>query len=267
MNSNLTAYVLAKDEAPNIGRCLDALNACGVRTIVLDSGSMDDTVKLALAKGAEVESYTYVTHLLALQYLCEERTPAGEVAVVLDADMIVTSALLSEAENMIATEQADVVVAPIAMSWEGRALQHASLCPPKAFMFRGGKSYFDAAGHGECLKKGVRFATSRNSLGHDDRKPYTAYLLSQHRYAKFLLERAQQGKLTWRDRIRLRSPLLTFAVPLMSLVVKAGFLDGSAGIGYAMDRLIAEAIQFRQALAKRVGEAAREHEQKSRKNQ
>ena len=267
MKPNLTAYVLAKDEAPNIGRCLEALRACEVRVVVLDSGSSDSTVEIARAGGATVEDYGYTTHLAALREICEQRTPTDETAMVLDADMIVTEALIAEAQELIDSAVADVVIAPISMSWEGRELNHASLCPPKAFMFRGGRNYFQAAGHGESLREGVKYATTRARLVHDDRKPYTAYLQSQCRYAGFLLERAREDKLTWRDRIRLRSPLLAMIVPLTSLIAKAGFLDGSAGVGYAMDRLIAEAIQYRQALAARVSERLRTEEKGSRGSQ
>jgi hypothetical protein len=52
-----------------------------------------------------------------------------------------------------------------------------------------------------------------------------------------------------RDRIRLRSGILVAAVPIFSYFFRGGWLSGRAGLGYAFDRLIAEAIMRRQALA------------------
>ena len=61
--------------------------------------------------------------------------------------------------------------------------------------------------------------------------------------------RKEAGELSGRDRIRVRWPLLVFAVPFVSYVLKGGFLDGRAGAIYALDRLIAEAIMYRRSLS------------------
>ena len=66
---NITAYILAKNEEANISNCLLALKECGLRAVVLDSGSEDHTRELALRGDAEVESYDYRNHLEALRYL------------------------------------------------------------------------------------------------------------------------------------------------------------------------------------------------------
>ena len=46
--SGLSAIIIAKDEAANIPDCLDSVAFCDER-IVVDSGSTDDTVKIAKA--------------------------------------------------------------------------------------------------------------------------------------------------------------------------------------------------------------------------
>jgi hypothetical protein len=116
-------------------------------------------------------------------------------------------------------------------------------------LFVGGKHYFAASGHGEKLLPDVKVARTRNCLGHDDRKPFDEFLRSQSRYSSNLIGRAAQGRLSLRDRIRLRSGILIVAVPIFSYVFQGGWLAGRAGLGYALDRLIAEAIMRRQALA------------------
>ena len=54
----LSAIVITKNEAANIGECLDSLAFCDER-IVVDCGSTDATVEIARAKGARVEFHEW----------------------------------------------------------------------------------------------------------------------------------------------------------------------------------------------------------------
>src|SRR5205085_3008460 len=77
----------------------------------------------------------------------------------------------------------------------------------------------------------------------------------QARYATTFVARAKGGHLSWRDRLRLSTPVLAALVPLYSLLVKGGLLCGRVGVLYALDRCIAELIMYRQALASRARRA------------
>jgi len=245
---NVTAYILAKNEEANISNCLQALKNCGLRALVLDSGSTDHTRELALRWDAEVESYDYRNHLEALRHLCQERTPGDEFALVLDADMVVSPELLREATSLLSEGRADVAVAPVIMYWGGQRMHRGSLYPAKPFMFRGGAHYFEAVGHGEALDRGTRIVVTKNQLVHNDLKPFEAYLASQLRYSDNLVRRRSVRKFSWRDRLR-TTPIMMLAAPVFSYFFKGGVFSGRTGLGYAMDRLIAEAILYRQHVA------------------
>jgi glycosyltransferase involved in cell wall biosynthesis len=245
---NVTAYILAKNEEANISNCLQGLKNCGLRALVLDSGSTDQTRELAIQRAAEVEPYEYRNHLEALRYLCQERTPGEEFVLVLDADMVISPELLNEAKSLLIEGRADVAVAPVTMYWGGRKLDRGSLCPAKPFMFRGGAHYFEAAGHGEALARCTRVVVTSNQLIHNDLKPFEAYLASQLRYSDNLARRRSLRNLSWRDRLR-TTPLMMLAVPAFSYFFRGGVFSGKASLGYAMDRLIAEAIMYRQHIA------------------
>lgn len=252
------AFILAKNEEPNIGRSLDALTALGVETIVLDSGSTDRTIELASGyESVRVEPYVYKTHLAAYDEISLRRAHSNEFAIVLDADMIVTPELFREASTLSDDPAVGVIVAPITMCSEGHRLRHGSLCPPKPFAWRGGTSHFEAVGHAERVRAGVGVSLTRAALIHDDRKDYESYLKSQLRYGKSLIERGGASNLSWRDRLRVNSPLMVAATPIFSYFFRLGFLSGKPGLIYALDRLVAEAIQYRQIVASQLEEATR----------
>ena len=54
MPGKLTATILTRNEAHNIGDCLDSLAQLADEVIVLDSGSTDATRDIARARGAKV---------------------------------------------------------------------------------------------------------------------------------------------------------------------------------------------------------------------
>jgi len=66
------------------------------------------------------------------------------------------------------------------------------------------------------------------------------------------MKRIARGEVTVRDRLRTRTPLLVFGVPFWSLIIRGGWLDGRAGVVYALDRLIAEAVMLREAVSVRL---------------
>ena len=54
----LSAIVITKNEAANIGACLDSLAFCDER-IVVDCGSTDATTEIARQRGARVEFHEW----------------------------------------------------------------------------------------------------------------------------------------------------------------------------------------------------------------
>lgn len=247
-------FILAKNESANIGRSLDALRSSGWALHVLDSGSTDDTQAIAEAAGASVLPYRYVDHCTAYNEVTTTLGAAFDVVLVLDADMVVPAALHREVADAIAGRPAawDALRAPIEMWVDGHPIRRGSLCPPKAFAFRTGRTLFVSTGHAEKLSDDVRVHDVATALAHDDRKDYSAFLQSQKRYADKLVSRYEQGAVSGRDRLRVRTPLLIAIVPMVSYLLKGGFRAGRAGTLYALDRLIAEAIMYRRAVATRL---------------
>lgn len=249
----LRAFILAKNEAVNIQRSLEGLRGLGIEVIVLDSGSTDGTQEIASKyEYVRVENYSFVEHMTAYNEICTQRCEKGTYALILDADMILTEGLRREITDLVTKAEIQVAQAPVAMWWAGQPLKHGSLYPPKPVLFKAGVEYFVPLGHCSKVRPEIPIVTTRHQLIHDDRKSFQSYLHSQARYADLILSHSKLGASSWRDKLRCRTPLMLLLVPLYSFFVRLGFLSGKVGAIYALDRLIAESIFYRQALASRL---------------
>lgn len=247
-------FILAKNEEENIRRSVSAFAASGWPVHVLDSGSTDKTKEIiAEFEFAVVSDYKYTNHCDAYNQIVSALGREYQFVIVLDADMVVSEALRTEVASLIKSPGRSwrILEAEIEMFSEGFPLKYASLCPPKVFVFETGAPCFVSTGHAEKVADGVVVERVGAKLIHDDRKNYGSYLQSQYRYANNLVSRYLEGRVSSRDKLRVNWPLLILAVPLVSFVFRRGFLDGRAGVLYALDRLIAEAIMYRQAVASR----------------
>lgn len=81
----ISLAMIVRDEARCITRCLESVRDLVDEMVVLDTGSIDDTVALALAAGAEVHHFTWVDDFAAARNaalaLC-----TGDWRLVMDAD-------------------------------------------------------------------------------------------------------------------------------------------------------------------------------------
>src|SRR6478609_8235120 len=77
--------MIVRDEARSITRCLDSVRDVVDEMVVLDTGSVDDTVALAEAAGATVHHFTWVDDFSAARNAALAHC-TGDWALVLDAD-------------------------------------------------------------------------------------------------------------------------------------------------------------------------------------
>lgn len=236
-------FVLCKNEATNIGKCIAALRAARVSITVMDSGSTDETLRILRDEAVDVVAYPYKDHCTTYNDLTTRVD--SQYCGIIDADMEVSAALVGEIVMLL--RSVDVVRCPVRMCVEGVPLRGGSLYPDKPVAFRRGRAYFEPVGHGERVISGVNAATTREMLVHNDLKPFASYIGSQLRYAEKFAARAAAGQRTWRDWLRFHTPLMVLITPAYSLFVKGGVFF-RAGWLYAIDRVIAEAMMFRKSL-------------------
>ena len=100
----LSAIVITRNEAANIGACLDSVAFCDER-IVVDCGSSDGTVDIAKAKGARVEFHAWSGFGPQKNYALSLAT--GTWVLSIDADERATPKLAGAIKAAIADAGAD----------------------------------------------------------------------------------------------------------------------------------------------------------------
>lgn len=136
----LSAIVITKNEAAKIGACLDSLAFCDER-IVVDSGSSDDTVALAQAKGARVETHAWQGFGAQKNFALS--LASGDWVLSLDADERVSLELAGQIAAAIADAQADGYEMPRLSTFCGRPMRHSGWYPDYVLrLFRRGRARF-----------------------------------------------------------------------------------------------------------------------------
>jgi glycosyltransferase involved in cell wall biosynthesis len=100
----LSAIIIVKNEAANIGPCLDTLAFCDER-VVVDSGSSDDTVAIATSKGARVVEHEWKGY--GPQKNVALSLAQGDWVLSIDADERVSPDLAHEIQSIIAAPRHD----------------------------------------------------------------------------------------------------------------------------------------------------------------
>ena len=139
----LSAIVITRNEAGNIGQCLDGLKFCD-ELIVVDCGSDDGTVDIARAKGARVEIHEFSGFGPQKNYALSLAT--GTWVLSIDADERVTPELAAAVTAGLADAGADGFELSRISSFCGRPMRHAGWFPDYVLrLFRRGKASFDNA--------------------------------------------------------------------------------------------------------------------------
>src|ERR1043166_6168247 len=138
----LSAIVITKDEAANIGDCLDSLAFCDER-IVVDCGSSDGTLMIAKQKGARVGFHEWAGFGGQKNYALS--LARGDGVLSLDADERVTPELQQAILAALDDSAVNGYEFPRRSSFCGRMMRHSGWFPDRVLrLFRRGKARFSA---------------------------------------------------------------------------------------------------------------------------
>jgi len=97
----LSLAMIAKNEARCLARCLRSVRAIADEIIVTDTGSTDDTVKIASENGAKVSHFAWINDFAAARNFALTQA-TGDWILVLDADEWASEILANEIRKFIA---------------------------------------------------------------------------------------------------------------------------------------------------------------------
>jgi glycosyltransferase involved in cell wall biosynthesis len=141
--SRLSVIIIAKNEAANIGACLDSVAFADER-IVVDSESVDGTAQIAAERGARVLSRPFSGFGAQKNFALSQAE--GDWVLTIDADERVTPELAREIERVMANANADGYEIARLSSFCGRQMRHSGWYPDYVLrLFRRGRARFTDA--------------------------------------------------------------------------------------------------------------------------
>ncbi len=244
-----SVVILTLNEERDLPRCLASAQECD-DVVVLDSGSTDRTVEIALAAGARVFTRPFDDFAGQRNHAQKEIPFRHPWVFHLDADEQLTPELVAECRTMAARDDLDGFLVAPKMIFRGRWIPHCTDFPAyQARYVRAPQFEFIQVGHGQREAPQMRTERLRGNYLHDLSSGGEEEWLAKHR--RYAREEAAQhlrgyGLMPWgdlfgRDRLRRRRALkrMSYALPgrpalrfVYQYVLRRGFLDGAAGYRY-----------------------------------
>ncbi len=241
---NITVLILTYNEAPNIGRTLDALTGFS-DIVVLDSGSNDGTPEIvARYPNARVVSRPFDSHAVQWNYGLTQCGIMRDWVLALDADYVLSQALVKEISSLAPDKNVGGYRISFHYCVYGHRLS-GTLYTPVLALYRRQNAHYIQDGHTQRAIVAGDIHPLNERIEHDDRKALDRWLASQAKYAA--LEANSLLSTPWetlnvKKKLRLLIVIAPWLVPLYYLTVCRGFLDGWPGLLYAFQRGVAEAI-------------------------
>jgi glycosyltransferase involved in cell wall biosynthesis len=236
--------ILTWNEEANLVRTLDAIRAFP-KVVILDSGSTDKTREIAARySNVRVCSRAFDRHADQWNFGLNACDITAPWVLALDADYVLTASLVQEIAALAPAAPVHGYWAKFRYCVAGKPLS-ASLYPPVVILYRRDGARYVQDGHTQRIVVNGELRELQGEILHDDRKPFSAWLASQDRYARLecrMLRSTRWASLRWQDRLRRMILITPWLVPLYCLTIGRGLLDGRRGLFYAMQRGIAEAM-------------------------
>ena len=129
--ANLTIIILTKNEEKNLEKCIVSFRGIAQRIVVVDSYSMDNTVRLAKHLGACVYQHPFETHAAQFNWALEHTDIQTEWIMKIDADEELTPELANEIEESLSLlpERVNGIILRRRVYFMGRWLKHGGKYP------------------------------------------------------------------------------------------------------------------------------------------
>ena len=242
MLHKITPVILTYNEAPNIGRTLEALRWAET-VVVLDSGSNDETKQIAGGyENLKWFERTFDNHQSQWEYALRGTGIATEYVLALDADMEVTPAFKEELRDVFLPGNFAGGDVPFIYSYYGRSLA-GSLYPNQIRVFRPRDVVITQVDHTQHFSVNGTVYKFRNRIIHDDRKSLDRWVAAQLSYQvlndEAIVGNGGQSRLKYSLR---RAGIMPPLVGLLAYLRSGGPFGGAASARYAYERMVCESL-------------------------
>lgn len=252
MNSlPLAVIILTRNEEQNLPVALGSLQGLGARVFVVDSGSTDRTVAIAIERGCAVASHPWTTYAEQFDWAVRNCPIDTEWYMRMDADERLTPELCEELRSELVLPQDGVSALQMRrrVYFWGTWIRHGGFYPTWLVrVWRRGSAHIEArwmdehmvVHHGSVRslrydiidenQKGLSFWVDKHNR-YADREVTDLLAVASRRGAADL--EGQAGRRRWiKQNLYSRSPLFVraFAYWFLRYVLLLGFLDGKAGL-------------------------------------
>jgi hypothetical protein len=239
-----TPVILTYNEQRNIESTLTSLDWAD-RVVVLDSGSTDQTEKIARSfSNVAWFARAFDSHCAQWSYAIHETSIHTEYVIALDADMRPGAGFLDELKQRFGDPTLEGARVPFEFRIVGTAL-HGSIYPPQIRVFRKQSVHIRQLGHTQVFEVSGPVCEFRSKLIHEDRKALGRWVQNQIKYASLEAARIRNSKsLSLKDRLRVAG--LSPAIWGAYAYIKAGGpWKSPASRAYAYERVMFEALLAR----------------------
>ncbi|MBT3221441.1 MAG: glycosyltransferase family 2 protein [Proteobacteria bacterium] len=225
----VSLVVIAKNEADRIGECLQSV-PIATEKIVLDCGSLDETVSIARSSGARVVQTDWPGFVIQKNRALEEAS--GSWVLSLDADERLSKEAVMNLMRAIENPGAASGMSfPRCSNWLGREIRHGRWYPDRQVRVvkRGRGRWVGGAVHESLQVDGPVLALS-GDIEHVPYRSFREHLSTIRRYSA--LDASSMAD----DGVRARWWHLAGGPPLHfvnAYLFKMGFRDGGAGLALA----------------------------------
>ncbi|HWE52170.1 MAG TPA: glycosyltransferase family 2 protein [Bryobacteraceae bacterium] len=146
MKTAVSVIVLTFNEETNLEACLRGIRDWALEIFIVDSGSTDDTLRIAEAYGAIVFRHAFDSHARQWEWALSALPVRGEWIMGLDADQVVSPELAREIQTLGAPEFRDIdgVYVNRRQIFRNQWIRHGGYYPKYLLkIFRPGKAVTD----------------------------------------------------------------------------------------------------------------------------
>ena len=253
----VTLVVLTRDEEANIARCLGSMTWAD-QIIVVDSGSTDDTVRIARSLGADIVEQPWLGFSAAREFALRLPEARNDWIYFVDADEWVSPRLAAEVATRLRATDCAAYSHRLRLVFQGSWIRHCGWYSGSWVVRLVDRRYtkYDGSPVGERAQVDGLVGRLSNDIVDEDRKGLANWLHKHVRYAE--LEQRRRGQpVPLRERIRrfrardrtdtrplsrvILKDLVFPAIPARPLalflymyLLRLGVLDGRAGLRFCL---------------------------------